>query len=193
MASRPKGYGLTAELAAKTASKYDVESAKTAGEWIQQLTGLSPIGSSSEEMQEWLKDGFVLCSLINAIQPDSVKNLKRQKMSFKQMENISKFLDAADKYGVKRTDLFQTVDLFEGQNMPQVIITLFNLSSMSLKKGFTGPSIGVKMANKNERELDEQKLREGRNVIGLQMGTNQGASQKGMTAYGLGRQVAPNK
>lgn len=36
-------------------------------------------------------------------------------MVFKQMENISQFLTAAEKYGIKQSDMFQTVDLFEGE------------------------------------------------------------------------------
>ena len=36
------------------------------------------------------------------------------------MENIGNFLDACVAYGVPKTDLFQTVDLFEAQNIPQV-------------------------------------------------------------------------
>lgn len=35
-------------------------------------------------------------------------------MVFKQMEQISHFLKAAEDYGVVKTDMFQTVDLFEG-------------------------------------------------------------------------------
>lgn len=35
-------------------------------------------------------------------------------MAFKQMEQISQFLNAAEKYGVTKTDMFQTVDLWEG-------------------------------------------------------------------------------
>jgi len=38
-----------------------------------------------------------------------------------------------------------------------------------MKKGYDGPGIGVKIADKNVRGHDEQKLREGRNVIGLQV------------------------
>ena len=37
------------------------------------------------------------------------------------MENIDNFLDACERYGVLKKDLFQTVDLFEAQNIPQVI------------------------------------------------------------------------
>ena len=37
------------------------------------------------------------------------------------MENIGNYLSSCENYGVPKTDLFQTVDLYEGQNMPQVI------------------------------------------------------------------------
>ena len=42
-------------------------------------------------------------------------------MAFKMMENIGNFLDSAYAYGVPKLDMFQTVDLYEGANMPQVI------------------------------------------------------------------------
>lgn len=35
-------------------------------------------------------------------------------MAFKQMEQISQFLQAAERYGINTTDIFQTVDLWEG-------------------------------------------------------------------------------
>lgn len=38
-------------------------------------------------------------------------------MAFKQMENISFFLTAAEKYGIKKCDMFQTVDLYEGKTI----------------------------------------------------------------------------
>ena len=37
------------------------------------------------------------------------------------MENIGKFLKGCEDYGVGKTDLFQSVDLFENQNMDAVI------------------------------------------------------------------------
>lgn len=36
------------------------------------------------------------------------------------MENVGKFLSACEAYGLEKQDLFQTVDLYEAQNMPQV-------------------------------------------------------------------------
>jgi len=38
-----------------------------------------------------------------------------------QMENIQMFLTFCEHYGVPKTNLFQTVDLYEGTNMPQFL------------------------------------------------------------------------
>jgi len=40
---------------------------------------------------------------------------------------------------------------------------------MAQKRRFDGPAIGAKMADPNERNFSEEKLKEGRNVIGLQV------------------------
>ena len=47
----------------------------------------------------------------------------------------------------------------------------------------------MKEATENKREFSQQQLKQGEGVIGLQMGTNKGASQSGMTAYGQQRQI----
>jgi len=36
------------------------------------------------------------------------------------MENIGNFLDSCERYGCNKQDLFQTVDLYEAENLPQV-------------------------------------------------------------------------
>lgn len=54
-------------------------------------------------------------------------------MNFQQMENIGKFLAAIEVYGVKSSDSFQTVDLFEKQNIFQVINTLIHLRNLAVK------------------------------------------------------------
>lgn len=43
------------------------------------------------------------------------------KMAFKQMENIGKFLQGCEDLGLNKIDLFQTVALYEGTNIPQVV------------------------------------------------------------------------
>lgn len=39
------------------------------------------------------------------------------------------------------------------------------------------------------RDFTEEQLRQGQSLIGLQMGSNRGASQAGMTGYGMHRQI----
>lgn len=55
--------------------------------------------------------------------------------------------------------------------------------------GINVPSLGPKEAEANVREFTEEQLKEGQNVIGLQMGTNKLASQAGDHA-GRPRQIA---
>ena len=57
---------------------------------------------------------------MNVIKPKSVARINGMNQSFKQMENINNFIAAAESVGCKKMDLFQTVDLFESQNVPQV-------------------------------------------------------------------------
>ena len=59
------------------------------------------------------------------------------------------------------------------------------------KKNFDGPVIGVKVANENKRIFSESQLKASHQIIGLQYGSNKGASQAGMVAYGTGRQIIP--
>ena len=45
----------------------------------------TPDEGSSEKMQEWMKDGVVICTLINGLCPGSVKKINTSKMAFKQV------------------------------------------------------------------------------------------------------------
>ena len=57
-------------------------------------------------------------------------------------------------------------------------------------KGFSGPTLGPKIAEKNERGFTEEDIKAGREGhIGMQAGTNKLASQAG-DHYGRPRQIA---
>lgn len=187
MAERPKGYGMTAELKEKQDSKYDPELEAQARDWLQALVGEPfPAGDFGAA----LKDGVYLCKAINVLQSGSVKKVNTSSMAFKKMENIGNFLDAAGRYGLPKSDSFQTVDLYEEANIPQVITTIHALGRCAQKKGFSGPVLGPKESQKNVRNFNqEEQKKASQSVIGLQMGSNRGASQAGMTPYGLGRQI----
>ena len=107
--TRGAGYGLDAELARKQAAKYDTKAEAQVREWITAVTGETFNASFGDS----LKDGRMLCTLINKIQAGSVRKVETSSMPFKQMENISNFLKACRTLGLPEYDLFETVDLFE--------------------------------------------------------------------------------
>jgi hypothetical protein len=181
MANRPRGFGMTAEIAGKLSAKYEPEKEAEAREWMEAIVG-EPLANQDVgpiPFHESLKDGTYLCKLANILQPGSVK-FNSSKLAFKQMENISQFLSFCERYGLAKTDLFQTVDLYEKQNMWNVVLTIFALGRKAQKNGFDGPVLGPRESTKNVREFSEEQLKAGQNVIGLQMGSNKGASQAGM-------------
>ena len=73
-----------------------------------------------------------------------------------------------------------------------IVDNLYALGGLAQKNGYPGPVIGKKMATQNKRAFDQTVLNAGQSVIGLQYGSNKGASQAGMTAYGTGRQIRPD-
>ena len=94
--------------------------------------------------EDVLKDGVVLCHLMNKIQPNSIKRIAERGTNFQLMENIQRYFDtyyisdemkfpflrfqsAARKYGVPDEEIFQTADLFERRNINQVMLCLFSL------------------------------------------------------------------
>eukprot|EP00299_Pterocystis_sp_00344_P019646 c9719_g1_i1.p1 GENE.c9719_g1_i1~~c9719_g1_i1.p1 ORF type:complete len:1097 (-),score=353.71 c9719_g1_i1:69-3359(-) len=123
-------YGLDKQLELKQKAKYDPALEEEVRSWICQMTGVS-IPSGNHCLDQPLRDGVVLCNLINKIRPGSVKKVNQMKMPFMMMENISSYLSACRDYGVRETDLFQTVDLYEAQNMNLVIQNLSQLARLS--------------------------------------------------------------
>jgi hypothetical protein len=85
-------------------------------EWITEITGMPVEG----DFHEALKDGVILCTLIDKIMPENPIKISRSSMTFKQMENIQYFLDKVRLLGVPSFESFMTIDLYEKKNMTQV-------------------------------------------------------------------------
>lgn len=101
-----------------------------------------------------------------------------------------RFQAAIKKYGVPEEEIFQTADLFERRNIPQVTVCLYSLGRLTQKHPeFTGPALGPKMAEKNERTFTEEQLRAHEGELNLQMGFNKGASQAGHGGMGNTRHM----
>ncbi|XP_035224122.1 muscle-specific protein 20-like, partial [Stegodyphus dumicola] len=160
------------------AAKRDKQLEAEVLEWIQEILG-EPLPNGPYE--EILRDGIILCKLMNQLSPGIIKKINTSGGQFKMMENINKFQEAAKKYGVAEIDVFQTVDLWERRNIPQVTQCIMALGrACYLHPEFPGPFLGPKPSEKNEREFTEEQLRAGETIINLQYGTNKGANQSGI-------------
>lgn len=121
--------GLDAELERKRLDKYDQGAEAEIRQWINTVTGKSLSGSFAEA----LRSGVVLCELVNAIKPGSIKKINRMQQPFMMMENIDSYLKACKSLGMSEFDLFMTVDLYEAQNMNQVLQNLIALRRIAQK------------------------------------------------------------
>jgi hypothetical protein len=159
---------LDKEVQAKLAAKWNQDKADEARAWVEAITGKSFTGSDKDAWVASLKDGELLCTLINAIKSGSAK-YKASTMAFGQRENITQYLDGCRKLGQKDVDLFVTQDLYEGDNLVLVVDQLHALGSLSKTiEGFKGPYIGVKHAAENKRTFSPEVLVAGAMATPLQ-------------------------
>ncbi|XP_054739020.1 muscle-specific protein 20 [Anastrepha obliqua] len=178
-------------IRAKIAGKRNPEMDQQAQEWIEAILGSKfPAGVAYEDH---LKDGQVLCTLINKLSPNAVPKINSSGGQFKMMENINNFQKALIEYGVPDLDVFQTVDLWEKKDIAQVTNTIFAIGRAAYKHPeFKGPFLGPKPADECKRDFSEETLRAGQGIIGLQAGSNKGATQAGQN-MGASRKILLGK
>jgi len=149
-------------------------------DWIDALTGEKK--GDKELYEDFLRDGLVLCKLINKLRPGSVKRTaKKGSGNFALMENVSAFQRGVKAYGVPDEEIFQTCDLFERRNIPQVTMSLFALGRQTQNHPeYDGPQLGPRIAEENKREFTQEQLDAGKHIVNaVQMGYTGGASQSG--------------
>jgi len=130
-ANHGAAYGaLDNELKVKISSKLDPKLEAEAKEYVTQWTG-TPINDIHKD----LLSGVVLCNMINNIAakyspgaPVPCRTISKLNQPFKMQENIGNFLSAAqNKLGLKSTDCFMAVDLYEAKNLVPVVDCLLHL------------------------------------------------------------------
>ncbi|KAL5476258.1 hypothetical protein EMCRGX_G026181 [Ephydatia muelleri] len=100
-------------------------------EWITTL-GLSL--DPDDSIQEQLRDGILLCQLVNRIKPGSVDNIKPNRTNTEAEENILRFLQACKTLGVKK--IFKPHDLLdEKKDFSNVMVTLQHLYKVAADLG----------------------------------------------------------
>uniref|UniRef100_A0A8D0EPI6 Calponin n=1 Tax=Strix occidentalis caurina TaxID=311401 RepID=A0A8D0EPI6_STROC len=169
------------------AQKYDPQKEAELRTWIESVTG-QQIGP---DFQKGLKDGVILCELMNKLQPNSVRKINRSAQNWHQLENLSNFIKAMASYGMNPVDLFEANDLFESGNLTQVQVSLLALAGMmgtnkcASQSGMTAYGTRRHLYDPKNQILPPMD----HSTISLQMGTNKCASQVGMTAPGTRRHI----
>ncbi|KAL4233323.1 epithelial cell differentiation [Mactra antiquata] len=206
MSYRAAKAGLARDTQVKIDSQFDIDEAKKCLYWIGEITGeaieipeLEDKREMSNSFHATLKDGMLLCKLINALLPDGQK-LDFSKKTYqpttnqafsmaRDRERIGIFLQKTQEYGVPDSNTFQTDYLYERTNLVQVCtcIRALGIEAQS-RPGYNGPSIWPRKCEHNVRSFSEEQLKAGQQVIGLQYGSNKGANQAGMN-FGKARMI----
>jgi len=156
--------------------------------WIEEVLDVK---LDDKQFEDVLKDGVILCQLMNKIVPGAIKKIQTRGTNFQLMENIQRFQAAIRKYGVPDEEIFQTADLFERRNIRQVTLCILALARVTqLHPEYEGPHLGPKMATENQRNFSEEQTRRMRDAqIGLQSGQASMASQSGHGGMGNTRHM----
>jgi hypothetical protein len=138
--SAPDVSSLTDDIQAKAAFKYNPKLEEQARNWIEAVLGLQP--SPSVSFHDYLKDGVILCKLINKLKPGTIPQIHASKIAYKQMENIEAYTRACvQALGMSPFDCFNTVDLFEAKDMNLVINNIHVLAKHVKTQGIGGSDI----------------------------------------------------
>lgn len=139
-------YGMDIELAKKKQEKDNPEKVLEVMHWIQSVTGER--FSDSMNVQEELKDGQVLCKLINTIKPGFIKKINNGRLSYLCMENLHVFTKSCQQMGLPERECFAEADLYEAKNIPWVIESLHSFATLILSKSAhrSLPQLGVKVS-----------------------------------------------
>ncbi|KAF3050116.1 hypothetical protein E8E11_006743 [Didymella keratinophila] len=124
--------------------RYTPQAANEVRAWIEDTLGERlPAG----DLLDALKDGTVLCRLVNMAVPTPVR-FKKSAMPFIQMENIAHFLKACElpPLNMPSHDRFLTVDLYESKDPAQVLqcLAAFSRAANAINASNFPTSIGPK-------------------------------------------------
>ena len=110
--------------------------------FVEHVTGVPYPG----DLHVYLKDGTVLCKLINEIEPGTISKVNKPGMPFKEMENITFYVEAAKKLGCRND--FRPPDLYEKRvSYPKaIVLNLLNLERVTKKKRKHGAAPKKKFA-----------------------------------------------
>lgn len=137
---------------------------------------------------EEIRDGVLLCIMLNKIKPGLIaeKKFKPSKVVFVARTNIQLFIEGCKKLGIPESDLIETRDLFDQQNLANVLVNLEAVSKISRKHGWQGPFLSdKKYATQNKRNFSAEVLAKSKSAVPQMAKGGIAHKQGGIDGYGI--------
>lgn len=135
----PDVSSLTDDINAKAAFKYNPLLEEQASRWVCGVLGV--MLDPSRTFISSIKDGVLLCKLINKLKPGTIPQIHTSSIAYKQMENIAAYLKACVQLGLSAYDCFNTVDLYEEKDINVVINNIHVLAKHVKAQGIGGEGV----------------------------------------------------
>jgi len=179
-AAKTKAHGLDKDLWKKIDGKYDGDEAKKCLKWVKAVTKEDfaiPSAVTSNDFFDILANGYLICKVVEAIEPNCWINIKQKRFKPKKKGNAFVFRNQIEvstkamkhkQLGLRTGDVFTSQDLYNRENANTVISCLNHLNSAAQKhKVYSGPYMdgGFAVAEENKRVFTEEQIRKGRAVV----------------------------
>uniref|UniRef100_A0A671L8F4 Calponin n=1 Tax=Sinocyclocheilus anshuiensis TaxID=1608454 RepID=A0A671L8F4_9TELE len=198
--SKGPTFGLSADVRTKLAQKYDSQMEEALRMWIHEVTGRTV----PDNFMEGLKDGVILCELINKLQPGSIPKVNYSALNWHKAKTKGFYTksDIGVKYAAKKQRKFNP-DKMKAWN--SIISQQMGSNKFASQKGMTSygtrrrlynPNIGMEKHKPPNGQVTEKNVNldpVDTTTVSLQMGTNKVPSQSGLTPMGGSRLVYDHK
>jgi hypothetical protein len=170
-ANQTQGGLLQEDLDFLRLAKYDRQLEAQVQKWVDSVSGHSIAERGDGTFSGGLRDGVILCYLMQTLVPGSIPRIQESSQVFKQMENIKHFLAALrTEFKFAENEVFSTLDLTEESNLNQVLQAFCTLhrkvgDNADLKHYIEGHNLVVRdmsaAVEKAEQELARRRKEKG--------------------------------
>ena len=138
--------------------RYDTALEARVKAWIEGMVGYQLQGA---DFREQIVNGVALCDLITKIKPKKITKIHKSKIVMFQRENFGSFIKACLDIGVLPNETATFEDVFNNQNMGQLLINIISLArKVQFEPGFQGPILedARPLAKETHQEFTAEQL-----------------------------------
>jgi len=156
-------------------------------QWVASVTQTTApptaLEGDEEALSLWLGSGKIITRLVEIIAPvlsapilrehspqkhpeSSDGYFSRAQTHARHVEVVGRYLQCCRAVGVPEHDLFDSIDLVDGKDVPAVVRNLHSLGRVAqTMKNFEGPFLGARLATRNTRQFTQAQFAEARAEI----------------------------